>query len=205
MKKFSYKKTIDVYNTLGRKYYNDSLKVTPPKRSFFANFLPKGCHILEVGCGGGRDAKYFTQKGFKVTGIDASKVFIQIAKKEVPKATFKVMDVLKVSFPKNSFDAIYSEATLLHLKRKDVPKALKKFYTVLKPNGYAYLSVKKGTGEAYVKEKLSGGHERFYTYFSKKEIIDLVKKQGFKIIGSNILPDPHGRKDVTWINVYAQK
>lgn len=205
MAKFSYQKTIDVYNTLGRKYYSDSLKVTPPERESYAKILPKGANLLEVGCGGGRDAKYFVKKGFKVTGIDASNVFIDIAKKEAPKANFSVMDILKLDFPKESFDAIWAQAVLLHLKRKDVSKALRNMYKVLKPDGYAYINVKKGKGEAYVAEKLSGGHERFYTYFSKKEVIDLMKNQGFEIIHSSLRPDPHGRKDVTWISVWGQK
>ncbi len=204
MKKFSYKTTIDVYNKLGIKYLNDSLKVAPPERDFFISLLPKGAHILDVGCGGGRDAKYFVKKGFKVTGIDASKVLIDIAKGEVPKAKFKKMDILKLDFPKNSFDAIWGEAVILHLKRKDVPKALRNFYNVLKLGGSIYLSVKKGKGEDYVKEKLSGGYERFYTYFNKKELIDFFKETGYKIMYSKIRPDPHGRK-FTWIGVWGKK
>ena len=205
MKKFSYQKTIDVYNTLGRKYFSDSLKVIPAERESFSKLILPKAHILDAGCGGGRDAKYFVHKDFAVTGIDASKVFISIAKKEVPKATFNKMDVLKLNFPSQSFDAIWAEAVLLHLKRKDIPKALKSFYKILKPNGYLYVNVKKGKGEAQVKEKLSGGHERFYTYFSKKEIIDLLKTQGFKIIYYGIFPDPHGRSDVKWISIWGQK
>ena len=73
-------------------------------------------------------------------------------------------------FPKETFDGIWAEAVLLHLKRKDVPKALKIFHKILKKNGILYFQVKKGKGEAYVKEKLSAWNERFYTYFSKKEL-----------------------------------
>lgn len=205
MKKFSYKTTIDVYNKLGRKYLNDSLKVVPPERDLFTSLLPKGAHILDVGCGGGRDAKFFIKKGFKVTGIDMSSVLINIAKKEVPKANFKVKDILKLDFPVNSFDAIWGEAVILHLKRKDVSKAIKNLYKVLKPGGFLYLSVKKGKGEAYVKEKLSGGHERFYTYFTKKELVDLCKKQGLKVTHSKIWSDLYKRKGLVWVSVYGQK
>lgn len=205
MKKFSYKKTIDVYDKLGEKYLSDSLKIKLPERDSFLKILPKKAHILDVGCGGGRDTKIFTQKGFFVTGIDASGVLVNIAKKKVPTAVFKKMDVLNLKFKPESFDAIWAQAILLHLKRKDVPKALKSFYKILKLGGYIHVNVKQGKGEEYVKEKLSGGHERFYTYFSEKEIIDLIKNQGFKIIHSHILPDPHGRKNITWINVRGQK
>jgi ubiquinone/menaquinone biosynthesis C-methylase UbiE len=205
MKKFSYQKTIDVYNKLGRKYLEDSMNIVPPERNLFSKVLLPKASILDVGCGGGRDAKFFLQKGFKVTGIDASSVLISIAKQEVPKVTFKKMDVLKLDFLADSFDAVWAQAILLHLQRKDIPKALKRFYKILKPGGYVHINVKKGKGEAFVSEKLSGGHERFYTYFSKKEIVGLMQNQGFKIVHSKIRPDPHGRKNVTWITVWGQK
>ena len=205
MKKFSYQKTIDVYDKLGEKYLSDSLSIKLPKRDSFQKILPSKAHILDLGCGGGRDAKIFIKNGFKVTGIDASRVLINIAKKEVPKATFKKMDLLKLKFPVNSFDAIWAQAILLHLKRKDVPNVLKSLHKMLKPGGYIHINVKKGKGEEYVKEKLSGGHERFYTYFSEKEMIGLMKKQGFKIVQSDVLPDPHKRKGITWINIWGQK
>jgi ubiquinone/menaquinone biosynthesis C-methylase UbiE len=205
VKKFSYQKTIDVYNKLGGKYLSDSLKIKLPVRGSFQKILPKKAHILDVGCGGGRDAQIFLKHGFKVTGIDASRVLINLAKKKISKSVFKKMDVLKLTFPPNSFDAIWAQAILLHLKREDIPKVLKSFYKIVKPGGYIHINVKKGKGEEYVREELSGGYERFYTYFSKKEIENLIKKQGFKIIRSKIMSDPHKRKGITWINVWGQK
>jgi ubiquinone/menaquinone biosynthesis C-methylase UbiE len=200
-----YKQTVEVYNQLGRKYLNDSKKITPPKRLDFSNLFAKGSHILDVGCGGGRDAKFFIKKGLKVTGIDNSSVFINLARKEVPNAIFQCADLLKINFPKATFDGIWAEAVLLHLKRKDVPKALKKFYAVLKPKGIIHVEVKKGKGEKYIKEKFSGWNERFYTYFSKKEMETLLYQQGFKIFYSKILPDENKRSDVSWVTILARK
>jgi len=116
MKKFSYKKTIDVYNKLGEKYLSDSLNIKLPIRESFQKILPKKAHILDLGCGGGRDAQIFIRNGFRVTGIDASSVLINLAKVKVPNAVFKKMDALKLNFPSNSFDAIWAQAILLHLK-----------------------------------------------------------------------------------------
>jgi ubiquinone/menaquinone biosynthesis C-methylase UbiE len=205
MKKSVYEQTTEVYNKLGKKYLDDSKKVIPIKRLSFSKLFIKGSHILDLGCGGGRDAKFFTEKGLKVTGIDSSSVLIKLARKEAPIATFKCIDLLKMNFPKNSFDGIWAEAVLLHLKRKDVSKALKKLHNILRKHGYIYVRVKQGKGEAYVKEKLSGWQGRFYTYFSKREIETLLKKEGFKIVYSKLLPDEHKRPDVSWIAVLARK
>jgi len=200
-----YKNTIEVYNKLGKKYLNASKKITPPNRLPFSKLFPKGAHILDVGCGGGRDAKFFIQKGLRVTGVDSSPVLIKLAKKEASKGNFKCVDLLKMNFPAKTFDGIWAEAVLLHLKRKDVPNALKKLYKVLKNGGVLHVTVKRGTGEAYVKEKLSGWQERFYTYFTSKEMEAMVKKQGFTIIHSDILADKHKRKGVSFVRVWAKK
>jgi len=200
-----YSQTTSVYNKLGKKYLDDSKKVIPPKRLDFSSLFVKGQHILDVGCGGGRDAEFFIGKGLKVTGIDTSSVLINLARKEVPEATFKCADLLKITFPKNTSDGIWAEAVLLHLKRKDIPKALKKFYSVLKPEGVLMVEVKKGKGEEFIKEKISGWNERFYTYFSKKEMETFLKQQSFKIFYSKILPDENKRSGVSWVTILARK
>lgn len=201
----TYQEIRDVYNKLGKQYLKDAVFLQPVERLPFRNTFQKGAHILDIGCAGGRDAAYFIKGGMRVTGIDASDVFIEEAKKSVPEGTFMQGDLLEMKFPANTFDGVWAQAVLLHLKRKDVPKALKKIYKVLKPGGLLHIRVKKGVGEEYVKEKLSGWNDRFYTYFSKKEIEGMLREQGFKITYSGIFPDQLKRKNLTWIAVWARK
>ncbi len=203
--KLTYKNTREVYNKLGKSYLDASKKITPWKRLDFAKLFSKGEHVLDLGCGGGRDAKFFTQRGLKVLGIDNSSVLIRLAKKEAPKAKFICSDMLKVILPKNSFNGIWAEASLLHLKRKDISKVLRRLYIILNKDGIIYVSLKKGKGEADIEDKLSGGYKRFYTYFSKKEASEFLKKAGFKIISSEIKTDQNGRKEVLWIVLLAKK
>jgi len=205
MKKNLSQQMAEVYNKLGAKYLKDSAKLIPVERGDFAKNFPKGAYILDVGCGGGRDSKFFTKKGLEVIGTDISDVLIAEARKQVPKAQFICQDILKLNFPKDSFDGIWANAILLHLRRKSIPGILKRFFKILKPGGIVHIRVKKGTGEGFVKEKLSGWSERFYTYFSKSEIQTLLKNAGFKIIHAEILPDESGRPNVTWIAVWARK
>ena len=205
MKKDLYKQTAEVYNKLGKKYLEESKKVIPPERLVFSKLFKKSSHILDVGCGGGRDAKIFIKRGLKVTGIDSSSVLIKIAKHEVPEASFRCVNLLDIKFGKDTFDGIWAQAVLFHLKRKDIPKALKKFYNILKQNGILHITIREGKGEDFVKDQFSGKDERFYTYFSKKEIMNLLKKQGFKVIFLKISKDVLKREGVSWIRVWARK
>jgi len=200
-----YKKTIEVYKKLGKKYIKDIEGLTPPEFYDFIKLLPRGGRILEVGCSGGRESRRFVQKGFKTIGIDLVDSFLKEAKKDIPKAKFIKMDMCKLKFPANYFDAIWANAVLLHLKKKDVVRTLKGFHRTLKKGGKLHIRVKKGKGKTYKKDKLSSGKKRLFTYFLKEELEKFVKRTGFKIIISRVFPDDAGRKDVKWISLWAEK
>ena len=205
MQKSVYKQTTEVYNNLGIRYLKDSKKINPPERLPFSKLFSKGNLILDVGCGGGRDAKFFNKKGLEVVGIDTSSVMIKLAKKEVPKANFQCINLLNIKFKKDMFDGVWAQAVLLHLKRKDIPKALKIFYKILKPNGILHISIREGKGETLEKYKLLEKGRRLYTYFSKNEIIGFLEKQGFKVIYLAISHDIQKRPNINWIRIWAKK
>lgn len=205
MAKDRYQKTKDTYHSLGLKYLQNIAPAKPAGIDDFIKLIPKAGHILDVGCAGGRDSKYFVSKGFQVTGIDVVNKFLSQARKDVPQASFKNMDLLDLKFKPESFNAVWAVAVLLHLKRKDVPKALKNFYQVLKPGGILQIRVKQGQGLEYKKEKLSQGQSRVFTYFLEPEIKDLIKKAGFKIKSTTIFSDELNRSFVKWISITALK
>ena len=205
IKEDKYEETIEAYKRLGKKYIKDIERLTPPEFFDFVKLLPRGGKVLEVGCSGGRDSKKFVQRGFRVIGIDLVNVFLKEARKNVSNAKFIKMDFGKLKFHQNCFDAIWANAVLLHLKKKDIAKTLRGFYRVLKPNGKLHIRVKKGKGITYEKDVLSSSERRLFVYFLKDELERFVKKAGFKIIISRILPDDAGRKDVKWISLWAEK
>ena len=47
---------------------------------YVANKLSTKQNILEIGCGNGRDSKYFSSKGHHVTGLDRSSEAIKLCK-----------------------------------------------------------------------------------------------------------------------------
>jgi ubiquinone/menaquinone biosynthesis C-methylase UbiE len=59
----------------------------------FEKHMGSGSRLLDLGCGPGRDAKYFSNEGFDVTGVDFSSAMLEIAKVEAPKANFKLFDI----------------------------------------------------------------------------------------------------------------
>jgi ubiquinone/menaquinone biosynthesis C-methylase UbiE len=73
----------------------------------------QGRKLLEVGCGTGHWSKYFSEKGFEVTGIDISEPMIKIAQsKNIANASFQVADGCCLPFDDNSFDVTAAITTL---------------------------------------------------------------------------------------------
>ncbi len=144
--------------------------------------IPRKSKILDAGCGSGKPvAKFLSQKGYQVIGIDISKELIKQARKNTPKTEFKIMSMYELKFPAKTFDAIVSFFAILHLEKSKVLKVFKRFHKVLKDKGYLLFSVNKGKEEGYFeffKRKV------FFSAYTKKEIEEILRKTNFKIIWS---------------------
>ena len=46
----------------------------------FAELLPDGAVVLDVGCGSGRDLRWFAEHGYRAVGIDASEALCALAR-----------------------------------------------------------------------------------------------------------------------------
>ncbi len=200
-----YKKTHEAYCKLGKRYIENSESINLLKLPEFIGLLTKGGKVLDVGCAGGRDSKKFAAAGFDVTGIDIVDVFIEEAGKRVPKAKFLQIDLLDINFPENEFDAIWAQAVLLHIERKDIPDVLAKMFKILKRNGKIHVAVKEGRNQGWEADKLTAGYKRYFIYFSKKEMEKYLINAGFDIILSEFAADESGRENVKWIVIWAQK
>ena len=204
-KKTKKKSNAGVYALLGKPYLKAINKAVPPQIYDFIKLIPKHGRVLDAGSAGGRDSRIFSRAGLRVVGIDVVDNFLRESRRYAPKARFIKMDIKNLSFPSRYFDAVWANAILLHIKRAEVRRVIKGFGDVLKPNGLLHVGVKRGRGEKVVKEALSAGEGRFFTYFSKSEIEKFIKAAGFKIIRSEAVPDMLGRKKTEWVMVWGQK
>ena len=142
----------------------------------FLSYLSENSHILDLGCGTGRDSKYFTHKGYQVTSVDGSYEMCNIArsllKKEVEQINFLDIDY------KEQFDGIFACASLLHLDNKDLIVVLNKISTALKQNGILYTCFKYGDST-----RIDKG--RFYNDMNEEKFLDLIKNiENLKILRS---------------------
>jgi ubiquinone/menaquinone biosynthesis C-methylase UbiE len=194
-------KTIKTYEELTEDYYKTHFDINEIKNiaDFFIQNL-KGQKILDIGCGPGRDAKYFSEHDLEVTGIDLTSNFVKMASQNVPNAKFIQMDMRNVDFPENTFDGIWACASFLHVPKEDAENTLLGFRKILKPAGLIYLSVKQGNEEKFVEKDEYKGKTKFFAFYSQDKFKNLIESCNFKIV--KVLID--NKKDI-WINVFATK
>jgi cyclopropane fatty-acyl-phospholipid synthase-like methyltransferase len=139
----------------------DQIAATPDEETFPETFAHKegqlaagewlierlrpGARVLDVGCGTGiPTARQLADAGCDVTGIDVSEGMLELARREVPGATFLRLglgDVPDVGPSRGGFDAIVAFFSLLMLPRKEIPSALCRLHDLLEPGGYFLLSM----------------------------------------------------------------
>ena len=165
----------------------------------FLALLPKGAHILDLGCGSGRDSLCFIQQGFQVTAVDGSLELAKFASELIGQEVI-VADFKDLELPPSSFDAIWASASLLHVHSEDLPGILAKVIDFAKPGAIFYMSFKYGDYEGE-----RGG--RYYTDLDEALFADYLQKSGrsLEIIEQWVAKDVRPDKPELWLNTFARK
>jgi len=138
--------TLTYYNNNAADFFTNTVSVDMSVLyDRFISVLSPGSMVLDAGCGSGRDAKAFLQRGFRVAAFDASTELARLATAHVgiEVAVRRFADVREIS----CYDGIWACASLLHLPATEIPAALQSLWAALKPGGAFYLSFKIGVGE----------------------------------------------------------
>tara|TARA_B100000945_G_scaffold320436_1_gene330503 strand:- start:412 stop:1137 length:726 start_codon:yes stop_codon:yes gene_type:complete len=112
----------------------------------------QGLKILDIGCGGGLISEPLSRLGAKVTGIDASRKNIEVAKIHAKKSNLKI-NYINTSPEKRKisekFDVVLNLEVVEHVDNLDL--FLKSASDLLKENGIMFVATINRTFESYLK------------------------------------------------------
>nr|WP_047395252.1 class I SAM-dependent methyltransferase [Cetobacterium sp. ZOR0034] len=191
--------SVKFYNENAENFFKDTVKadMSYNYNYFIKNLSEQTGEILDLGCGSGRDSKYFIELGYKVTAIDLSPVLAEKASKYIGQGVI-VIDMKNIDF-KDKFIGVWACASLLHLSYEEILETLNKIYTSLKNNGVVYASFKVGSQD-YEK------NDRKFTCFTKERFSKLLEKSDFYLEDIFETSDVRvGRGDEKWLNVILKK
>lgn len=184
--------TISYYNQNAEEYFDKTVNVSMRDLyDEFEEYLKPGDKILDLGCGSGRDSRFFLSKGYDVVSVDGSREMCRLAEKYIGR------DVRNITFAEldynNEFDAVWASASLVHVDIGEIIDVMFKIQRALKKNGILYASWKYGTGERV-------DNQKYYADFEEETISELFASASFDIKKMWVTEDNLVR-DCKWINV----
>ena len=164
----------------------------------FIEGLPAGAKILDMGCGSGRDTKYFLEQGCKVTAIDGSQELCKLASEYtgIPVKHMLFQDLNA----KEAYDGIWACSSILHVPANELQDIIKKMANALRTHGIIYTSFKYGTFEG----ERNG---RYFTDMTEETFAKLIQDMDEleieeQWITSDVRP---GRGEEKWLNLILRK
>lgn len=192
------KKTLEVYKEKAHLYLANSVEHDKlgPKRakqkrekleklitSKFSS-LSEHAKVFEIGSGDGSNAKFIQSLGFDVTASDTADDFIKATQNQGLK-TIK-FNALEDSFPEK-YSAVFCWRVFVHFTKEDALKIIQKVYDALEDNGIFIFNAMnreiKNTDNEWIdfEGEYHMGAERYYHYYSQKDLDDMIQKTNFKI------------------------
>lgn len=191
--------TLNYYNQNAAQFSDStqSLDFAPVQDKFLSLLSPKA-HILDFGCGPGRDTKYFLDHGCYTDAIDGSEELCRIASEYTGIAVRQTLfHELNAS---DEYDGIWACSSILHSTYYELKDILKKLARALKKEGILYASFKYGDFEGMRNGRyfIDLTEDKLQKILQETKVFDLKDKW----ITTDVRP---GRDEEKWMNIILVK
>ena len=166
----------------------------------FAERLGAGARVLEIGSGGGRDARLMEELGLRVRRTDITPAFVALLREQGHSAD--VLDPLcdNLASPDGAYDAVWANASLLHVGRVDLRTVLARLGAVCRRDALLRISVKEGDGAGWSTHG-SISTPRHFTYWQADALREVVSGAGWRSV--EIARQAGTKNDESWLEVRA--
>jgi SAM-dependent methyltransferase len=163
----------------------------------FLHYVGPHGSILDVGCGIGRDAFAFANRGYEVVAFDASTALVELARARIKnRCNVYVMRFEDITWH-GQFDGIWACASLVHVPEKSLADVLSRLAKAMRPGGSCYMSFKLG-------EKTRIDHGRLFVDHTEKTLRHIVTQVPMSLVETWITLDVRAnRRGERWLNAIA--
>lgn len=187
--------TIDYYNRNAETYFDRTADVDfEDTYKRFLQYVPDGGRIMDLGCGSGRDVKWFCEHGYNACGLDASE---ELATKARDQYGITVdTGLIEEWIAEEPYDGVWCCASLMHIDEEGCRLFFDNLQRNLKTGGALYVSVKSGIK--------TGTDEsgRYFRNFSEEDIPEMADgTANLEIKELWYTDDSLARTDFRWLNL----
>lgn len=173
-------------------YKKRTAPINPSSFALFCNenYLDKNSHVLEFGCGNGRDSFYFS-KTHRVTAIDESRVVVESSRTRAIQEGILSLDFLHGEFGReipglpNEVDAVYGRFVIHAMPEDSEARALRESWRLLRNGGKLFLEFRTIHDPLMAKGTQLGKNERITDHYRRfidfKEFCAKLSGLGFNL------------------------
>lgn len=172
-----------------------------------ASLVPQGAAVLDLGCGAGVPVtRWLADRGFAVTGVDVSARQLDLARSNVPTATFIKSDMTDLAFAPYTFDAVVAFHSIIHVPRAEHPALLASIHRWLKPEGIFLATMTVTEYEGRENDWEGWGAPMAWSHYDRDANVAMLNESGFEIHHA----EPRSGKGTgdeceTWLWVLARR
>ncbi len=166
----------------------------------FVARLHVGARVLEIGSGGGRDARLMEELGLAVRRTDITPAFATLLRDQGHDCDDLDPLTDDLSSPDGPYDAVWANASLLHVSRADLRTVLARLADVTRPGGLLRVSLKEGDGEGWSTHGAISG-PRHFTYWRADELHTVVTGAGWTDV--RVRSGIAGKRLESWLELAA--
>jgi SAM-dependent methyltransferase len=164
----------------------------------FLQAMPAGqtLDILDFGCGPGRDLCTFKKLGHRATGLDGSKVFCRMARRQSGCPVLH-QQFLSLALEDGGYDGVFANASLFHIPGAELPRVLTQIHCALRSEGILFSSNPRGDSEGW-------NGSRYGHYMELESSKAFLEEAGFHIIKHYYRPAGLPRQQQPWLAIVSQ-
>ena len=166
----------------------------------FAARLGPGARVLEIGSGGGRDARLMEELGLTVRRTDITPAFVTLLREQGHEADLLDPLVDDLTSAAGDYDGVWANASLLHVRRDDLPTVLARLAAATRRGGALRVSLKEGDGEGWSTHG-SVRNPRHFTYWRAQPLREAIAGTGWTDV--DIRSGIDGKRGESWLEIAA--
>jgi ubiquinone/menaquinone biosynthesis C-methylase UbiE len=172
------------YDAIAEAYLAWSHAESSPARDawvqHFLEALPEGSAVLELGCGAGVPVTRALAERYRVTALDISERQLELARVNVPEATFVEGDMSSVAFEMASFDGVIAVHSVTHVPRERHSGLFGRIHRWLRPSGIFVACLGVGDEPGSIEDDWLGA-PMYFSHYDAAENRRLLRRTGFAL------------------------
>jgi ubiquinone/menaquinone biosynthesis C-methylase UbiE len=136
--------------------------------------------VWDFGCGPGQTAKYLTDLGMEISGLDLSEEILKQARTLHPEIHFRKGNILELEFDDDSIAGVVAFYAIVHFTEEQVETAFREVFRILQPGGLFLCTYHIGDETIRLEEFLGKEIDIDFMFFATDFISDCLKKIGFE-------------------------